>query len=396
MRLAVVTNILAPYRVPLFEAMAKQVDDFTVFLMAAREENRQWDIGPVPFKTRILKGFHVKPRSAEVSLHWNYGVIAALWRADPDVVLSGGFAPANLEAYLYCKLFRKAYVGWGEFTLRDNARQSIWRRALRRWMTSGSAGSIASSTEARDAFVHYGAEPHSVLTSLMPIEVERFRREAEAFRETPAYAEMRRRFSGPILVSVGRLTELKGLRDLFAIYERVAAQRPETSLLLVGDGPDRPAYEALVREKGWRHVHFIGYVSQEMLPRYLAVADLFVFPTQWDPYGAVLAEAMAAEVPVAASIFAASTEDLVVDGINGYSIVPTVHASAAERVLDILDLPEEVRAEMGRAGGRAVRRADIAESAASMVQFLRSIVTRARDAGASRARLGTGSENVLG
>jgi hypothetical protein len=34
MKLAVVTNILTPYRVSLFEAMAEQVDDFTVFLMA--------------------------------------------------------------------------------------------------------------------------------------------------------------------------------------------------------------------------------------------------------------------------------------------------------------------------------------------------------------------------
>jgi len=378
MKLAVVTNILAPYRVPLFEAMAKQVDDFTVFLMAKQEENRQWDVGPVPFKTELLKGVHFKPRSAEVSLHWNYGVLSALRRADPDVVMSGGFAPAHVEAYLYCKLYRKAYVGWGEFTLRDNARASALRRALRRWMTSGSAASVASSTEARDAFLYYGAGPHSVLTSLMPIDVDRFHREARRFRGTEAHAELRGRFAGPIILSVGRLTDRKGIPDLLAIYEQVVADRPDASLLLVGDGPDRGRYEAHVRERGWRRVHFVGFVGQEMLSRYLALADVFVFPTLADTYGAVLAEAMAAEVPVVSSIFAAATADLVVDGVNGYSVVPTVHAAAADRILEILDRSDEERAAMGRAGYEAVKSTDIEESAGAMVRFLRSIEAKRR------------------
>jgi len=374
MKLAVMTNILAPYRVPLFEAMARRVDDFTVFLMAKQEENRQWDIGPVPFKTEVLNGFHLRPPSAEVSFHWNYGVVRALQRANPDIVMSGGFAPANIETYLYCKLFGKAYVGWGEFTLRDNARSSAVRRALRRWMTRGSAASIASSTEAREAFLHYGAARRSVLTSLMPIDVERFHQDARAFRATQAYAELRRRFSSPIIVSVGRLTDRKGFRDLLSIYERVVAEQPEASLILVGEGQDRPAYETIVRERGLRHAHFIGFVEQEILPRYLALADVFVFPTLSDTYGAVLAEAMAVELPVVSSIYAAATADLVQEGVNGYSIAPTEHVSAAQRILDILGRSPEERMEMGRAGYRSVKATDFEISAEVIVQFLQSVL----------------------
>ena len=374
MKLAVLTNILAPYRVPLFAAMARRVDDFTVFLMAKQEENRQWDIGLVPFKTEVLKGVHLKPQSAEVSLHWNYGVVSSLRRANPDIVMSGGFAPANLEAYLYCKFFGKAYVGWGEFTLRDNAQSSAARRLVRRLLTKGSVASIASSTEAKEAFLHYGAVHRSILTSLMPIEVERFHQDAQAFQTTQAYTELRRRFSMPIIMSVGRLTDRKGFRDLLAIYERVVADQPEASLVLVGDGPDRSAYETIVQERRLRHVHFIGFVSQEVLPRYLALADVFVFPTLSDTYGAVLAEAMAAEVPVVSSVFAAATADLVQEGVNGYSITPTMHASAAQRVLDILALSREERSQMGRAGYQLIKGTDIEPAAEVIVQFLRSLL----------------------
>lgn len=374
MKLAVVTNILAPYRVPLFHAIARQVDDFTVFLMATREENRQWDIGAVPFKTEVLNGFHFKPRSADISLHWNYGVIRALWRTNPDVVMSGGFAPANIEAYLYCKIFGAAYVGWGEFTLRDNARSSVLRRLLRRWMTKGSAGSIASSSEARDAFLHYGAESDSILTSLMPIEVERFHGEACAFRNSPRYNDLRNRFSRPILLSVGRLTDRKGFRDLLSIYEQIVDQRPEVSLLLVGDGPDRSVYEAIVRERQWSHVHFLGFIGQDVLPEYLAFADVFIFPTLSDTYGAVLAEAMAAEVPVVSSIFAAATKDLVKEGINGYRIIPTMHEDSAKQILQVLSLPSDAHARMGLAAYQSVKQTDVKETADVMVRYLRSLL----------------------
>ncbi len=396
MKLAVVTNILAPYRVPLFSEMARQVDDLTVLLMARQEENRQWRIETVPFKTEVLPGVHLKPPGAEIALHWNYGVLSALRRLNPDVIMSGGFAPANIEAFLYCRLFRKAYVGWGEFTLRDNARSSLVRRLLRRWMTRGSAGSIASSTEARDAFLYYGAPAQSMLTSLMPIDVEWFSRETTAYRLTAESRARRLALSHPVILSVGRLTDAKGMRDLLCVYEEVIRRRPEVSLVIVGDGPDRAAYETWVQERHLRHVYFAGYIPQEQLPQFLALADLFVFPTRADTYGAVLAEAMAAAVPVAASIFAAATGDLVEDGVNGVRIIPTLHAVSAERILEVLDLPEEERAAMGQAGYRAVHRTNIVDSAAAMVRFLSGLTPTPSSPSVANTRSLSSSKEAVG
>src|SRR5437773_1576549 len=111
MRLVVVTNILAPYRIPLFEALRSRVDDFTVLLMARQEENRQWQFDQYSFKADFLPGFHILPSGAEVSVHINYGVIRRLIRLKPDVVLSGGFSLTNFAAFFYCKLFGASYVG---------------------------------------------------------------------------------------------------------------------------------------------------------------------------------------------------------------------------------------------------------------------------------------------
>jgi glycosyltransferase involved in cell wall biosynthesis len=375
MKLAVVTNILAPYRVPLFEALAKRTDEFTVLLMAKREENRQWDVGTVPFQVEVLPGFHIRPRHAEVSLHFNYGVIHALRRLNPDVVLSGGFGLANVAAFVYCRLFRKKYVGWGELTLQDGAHTSFLRRILRRWMIAKSHGCIASSTEARDAFLHYGARTVPIMTCLLPFDVRQFHETAGQFRQSSDCHALRRRYPGPILLSVGQLIPRKGWRDLFQVYEKLIQHRPDVSLMIVGDGPGRTELERGARTRGWANVHFLGYLQPDQLLKYFAAADLFVFHTLYDSYGLVLAEAMAAQLPVVASVRAAATRDLIDDGVTGFEFDPMDHDHAAVTILNALSLPADQRVAMGQAAYARVRHADIEPSADRMVRFLESLGT---------------------
>lgn len=386
MKLAVLTNILTPYRIPLFEAMQKRVDDFAVFLMAEREENRQWNLKNHRFKTRLLPGVHVRPPGYPVSFHLNFGVIRALRRANPDVVLSGGFAPANVAAFFYCKLFRKKFVGWGELALRDGGNTSVIRKRIRRWLIRGADGSIASSSEARDVFLSHGAQDDRLLTAVMPIDLNHFHERTERFKDMPECRFLREKYApkketgdggnplGPILLSVGRVTRTKGYRELFKIYERVLEARPDVSLLVVGDGPDRPACERRARENGWSNVHFTGFVQADELPKYLAISDVFLFHSLYDPFGAVLSEAMAAELPVVSSIHAAATRDLVEEGVTGYRIEPEKTESSAAAVLKALSLTPEKRRAMGRAALARVRQFDIGTSAEAMIRFMESLL----------------------
>lgn len=371
MKVTVVTNILTPYRVPLFAQLAQQIEDCTVLLMAKQEENRQWEIESVPFKSEVLPGWHIRPTGAEVSLHFNYGVMRRLRQINPDLVLSGGFAPAHLAAFLYCKRTRTRYVQWGEFTLRDGAQSSRLRRWLRRTMIGGADACIASSSEARAAFMHYGANEQRILTAPMPIEIERIHEEVVAIKRTAEHHARRRCYPGPVLLSVGRLLDAKGCRQLFEVYQRVCAVRSDVSLLLVGDGPDRDVYERLCRERGWQRVQFVGHVERSMLSHYLALGDLFIFATLSDTFGAVLSEAMAAELPVLSSIHAAATKDLVRDGVNGWTLDPLDQASSADRILHLLSLSQEERRDMGRAAYESVKPTDINPSVDSMLRFLR-------------------------
>ncbi len=381
MKLAVVTNILTPYRLALFEHFAKSTKDCTVFLQAEREENRAWRLPPVTFRIDVLPGLHLHPSGAEVSIHLNYGIFRRLRRLQPDIVLSGGFATANIAAHLYCKLFGKRYIQWGELTLNDGAERSVLRRSIRWLLVGGADGCIASSQAARDAFIHYGAGADSVLASTMPFEAEalheRVRRWRETFRSAPAHESS----AGPVLLSVGQLIPRKGFEELFAIYREVIKVRPEVTLLIVGDGPCREEYEKLARRERWTHVRFLGHLQEDDLARCFAFADLFVFPTRYDAYGLVLAEAMAAELPVLSSIYAAATRDLVDEGTTGFTIEPGKTTESAKTLLNVLAMSDEERHAIGRAAYARVRRSDAGPTADRIIRFLRTIVYGVRPDG---------------
>jgi glycosyltransferase involved in cell wall biosynthesis len=207
----------------------------------------------------------------------------------------------------------------------------------------------------------------------MPIDVEYFHAEARVCRTSDWFQAERARYPGPILLSVGRFAEGKGYRELFSIYEKIVMQRPGVSLIIVGDGPERPTYEAYVRSKNLRHVHFLGYRQVDEVVKFLALADVFVFPTLLDRFGAVLSEAMAAELPVISSIYASATTDLVDDGVTGFRIDPRNAERSAETVLHVLAMTFSERAALGREAYERVRCHDIDSTADHMVGFLKSL-----------------------
>jgi len=376
MRVVIVTNILAPYRIPLLEAIRERVDELAVVLMAHQHEDRQWELASYSFKTVFLRGVHNRPAGHHSSLHWNFGVIKTLRSLNPDVVISGGFALANISAFLYCKVFRRKYIGWGEITLRDGAQSSFIRRIIRRILTSWSDASIASSSDSRDAFVYYGAKYDDVLLSVMPIDVEMFHRTAEQFRNSKEWKSLRDNYGSPILLSIGRLISVKGYNELFKIYECILAHFPSAALIIMGDGAEKNAYEEFVRIKGWKGVHFGGFAQSNDLCRYLAIADIFVFHTLYDPFGAVLSEAMASELPVVSSIYASATRDLIVDTVTGYAIDPLNTEASCAAVLEVLKMAPPAKVEMVRAAYEKIKQYNFTGTADAIVRFAERIAQK--------------------
>ena len=137
----------------------------------------------------------------------------------------------------------------------------------------------------------------------------------------------------PRVLFVGRLAPQKGVRNLVAaagLLEDMSAQ-----VLLVGDGPERPALEREAERIGLGdRLHFLGFVAHDRLPAVLAHADLLVLPSLYEELGTVLLEAMQADLPIVASK-TGGIPDVIEDGANGL-LVPPGEPELLARAIDRL------------------------------------------------------------
>src|SRR5205814_7058842 len=98
---------------------------------------------------------------------------------------------------------------------------------------------------------------------------------------------------------------------------RVGADRPNVRVLIVGDGPARPALEKWLGASA----RFVGYRSGDDLADHYAAADLFAFASLTETFGNVILEAMSSGLPVVA-VRAGGPGDTIRPGETGLLVEP--------------------------------------------------------------------------
>jgi phosphatidylinositol alpha 1,6-mannosyltransferase len=146
-----------------------------------------------------------------------------------------------------------------------------------------------------------------------------------------------------VLLFAGRLVWEKDLRTLADASAIVTARHPEAVFVLAGDGPIRSELQQLMPA-----AVFLGYQSGTDLSTVYASSDIFVFPSTTETFGNVTLEAMASGLaPVCAREGGAA--GFIRDGATGLLTEPRDPSDLAEKIISLLERPEEV-ARMGQAG----------------------------------------------
>ena len=142
------------------------------------------------------------------------------------------------------------------------------------------------------------------------VDVARFsKKPIDAFRHVIAPAGEK------ILVHASNFRGVKRVGDVVNIFAKVREHIP-AKLLMVGDGPERPAMENLVKDlKLVDDVRFLG--KQEQIEEILVVSDLFILPSEYESFGLAALEAMAARMPVI-STNAGGLPEINLHGITGF------------------------------------------------------------------------------
>lgn len=209
---------------------------------------------------------------------------------------------------------------------------------------------------ARETHERFDLSPERVPVEVVPnfVDTAVYRPfEGPRLRTTALFGERAARV--PVVGHVSNFRPLKRIDRVVEVFARVAATR-DALLLLVGDGPERPAAERWVLERGLGdRVRFVG--AREEVAPWVRECAVFLLPSETESFGLAALEALASGVPVVAHATGGLPE-VVRDGVTGFLVAPGDVEALAARLGALLDDPAR-RGAMGRAArADAVERFD--------------------------------------
>ena len=177
----------------------------------------------------------------------------------------------------------------------------------------------------------------------------------------------------PLIMFVSKFISRKRPMDLLQAYEQLRRGVTSAALVLVGSGEEEDALREYVRVHNVPDVFFLGFRNQSELPKCYAIGDIFVLPSENEPWGLVLNEVMCAGVPVIASSEIGAVRDLVKHGHNGF-VYDSGDIKALSRHLKTLVSDADLRMRMGDNSIVRISEWDYEKCVIGIKQALKSVV----------------------
>jgi glycosyltransferase involved in cell wall biosynthesis len=345
----ILTEIIAPYRIPVFNVLARRVelDLHVIFLAETDKTLRQWRV----YKNEICFSHQVLPswrwRAGKSSFLLNRGLWAALNQLNPEVIVCGGYAyAASWEALLWARRHRVEFVLWSE----SNRHDARGGRAAVEWLKGYFLRHCDRFVVPGKASFEYlrllGSPSASIVTAPNAVDNELFAAQAHNTRSQATEFREKLKLPSRFILFVGRLVPEKGVFDLLAAYAKLeSGLRLEVGLVFAGDGVSGKELKQQAKLIIPGTVCFPGFAQREELAGLYALAEFLVLPTRSDPWGLVVNEAMACGLPIIVSSVAGCAPDLVEDGWNGY-IVPPQDAEKLRMAMDSIVRQPELKQKM--------------------------------------------------
>jgi glycosyltransferase involved in cell wall biosynthesis len=339
MKILFLTVMPAPYQRELFAA-ANRLYNFRVEVryFTSMSHDRAWDEPILSSAEVVMPGKTLRQLGA--SAHWNHSVVSEIKSSQADlVVVSDYSAPTAQLAMRYLALTGRPFLFWGEVPgFSSRGRLGSWIRARLQAPLRHSAGIAAIGEGAVQAY--------QALFPGKPVFNIPYFCDLTRFRMADQARPPRRSDDVTILFS-GQLIDRKGVDVLLAAFVAAARQNTRLRVKLLGAGPERARYEAMVPEDLSHRVTFVGHKGPEHLPDEFARADVFCLPSRHDGWGVVVNEALGAGLPIIVSNAVGAGRDLVRHGVNGF-ITPSEDVAALADAFLRLAADDALRAQMGQ------------------------------------------------
>jgi len=299
MKITIVTNIPTPYRDPVYCELNKIKNiDLFVFYCSYTEPNRSWKTQNLNIRHKFLS------KRKDRFVHFNLNILKELNHFCPEVVITSGFNPTMLLAWLWTLIKKKKHIPFSDANVHSESELTFLHRLIRKLVYRTSDVFLGASDKTIELFKSYKVDENKLFKSCLAIDNERFKPKSETTKKYD-------------LLFCGQFDERKN-PSFFAELAKIINDRiTGIRVLLIGNGPDK---EKTIEKLTEYRVLFddVGFLQPSEIIKYYQMSKLFIFPSKRDPWGLVANESLAAGVPVLVSSVTGAANELVIDAYNGF------------------------------------------------------------------------------
>lgn len=324
MYLIFVANSPSPNTIELYNALQER-SDVKLEVVYLAKKNVKWKESNFPIKYKTVTGLNFSPFPRRVNTAFCPGLLFRIlfFKRDAKIIIQGYSNPTNFLLIVSLALFRPkgSWAFWGE-RIKESDTKSPLKNFVKKlvvFFISKSGRVYGVGQAGADNYVTQGV-PRKLAKSL------------PYTKDFSIYSSTSKRYENQRLVVTSRLVASKKIDLLLKVFIELAAEFPDWSLSIIGDGPMRHVLERDVPAVFRKQICFHGYGNAGIQAEVYQKSDIFVLPSAHDGWGMVVPEAMAAGLPVVTTDGVISGRDLIENEKNGF-LIPVEDAEALKSVL---------------------------------------------------------------
>lgn len=256
---------------------------------------------------------------------WNYGLFKKLATEKYDVLWIHGYTRYHeLLGILFAKILGMKVLLRGE-----SHAMAIAKRPYRKWISKIffktlnfiCDGFLTIGTLNRQYLKAQGIQANKLFFAPYTVDNEYFQKQIDSTDIQALKQSLNIQTNKPVIMFISKLFPRKRPMDLLDAFTRLTddpSTPPDAYLIFVGAGVLEKKLQAKAKQLGWDNILFLGFQNQSTIPSYYALADIFVLPSEQEPWGLVINEAMNAQALIITTDQVGSSYDLVKNNKNGF------------------------------------------------------------------------------
>lgn len=335
-KIVIIHNIIAPYKVILFNELAKIIPNLVIIFIAEKERRRDWNIdySKIHFSYKLL----FKRSIEDIG---NIKIAKATWK------VLRGINPKSIVICDYSNIFGWISLIWGRTykprlvfwldSTKDDRKHYFIKEQIKQFFLKKFELFLSPGSRTKEYLTSMGVDINKIVKIGYAVDNSFYLSKKVRIDKIKVDKEFDKIRTEKNFLYVGRLAEEKNIFTLLEAYKNIAKQDKKWGLMILGDGPQKEQVINYINNNNLSdRIYLFGFIQQHQIVKYYMYSDVFILPSISEPWGLVVNEAMLCGLPIIVSNKCGSAPELVKDGVNGYIFDPFDKKELEDKMISII------------------------------------------------------------